>query len=610
MTDAARLDIRDVVLGRAFHDRATRPKGGRAGSAARNLARVLIKNLQRTPQAVVKRVRNGGTSTRKELTTQLEYVWRDQDAQITWQNLGRGLEDEAPRSFANITNRWPEAWRGNPKSGHTDHIVLSFPDGTKQEQAEAIAKDWGERVFGSGDYGDRWRYAAALHTDSDHHHAHFIVNKHGTDDGVFMSIRQGGALNFDEMRIVQVEEAAKHGLELNASTRLSRGLVEPAISNSEYLAAKYNGRTVNVNAVNKLTPSQVEQRREKVDAVASAYDRLATYADTRDPTSNDGKVFTSAADTLREGREIIKTVVQSDVQRADGLLQAIERAEENARKALESIQNARPSEKRVDIEQRFAAASQKIAEWSQEPAIQAFAKAADPARDPYAHSEARALATVARKAEGPEQDAVRREVSRAQGEIAKALTSMGSELAKVGTSPEEFAARFTSAQRSEGQLQSWAAREQGAGGQEHLARAHTVARQAFAEVKLDKELTMRVARTELMQSTGRERLADLPAVQKALHVVAKELGTGDIEKIKTGNTEPLTTAVPSRGLRTAIAAEIQNGALEVKGQGRDSQLSIQAKTMLNAEEKGLQQDTAKVREEPHTHKEPAARIKL
>jgi hypothetical protein len=44
------------------------------------------------------------------------------------------------------------------------------------ERAEVIAREWGQAVFGSGEYGDVWRYVAALHKDTDHLHAHFVVD--------------------------------------------------------------------------------------------------------------------------------------------------------------------------------------------------------------------------------------------------------------------------------------------------------------------------------------------------------------------------------------------------------------------------------------------------
>lgn len=64
---------------------------------------------------------------------------------------------------------WEDAWSGEPKNGHTTHLLLSFPADLSPKKALRIAEDWAFEMFQSGTHvDDQWSYVAALHTDRDH----------------------------------------------------------------------------------------------------------------------------------------------------------------------------------------------------------------------------------------------------------------------------------------------------------------------------------------------------------------------------------------------------------------------------------------------------------
>ena len=174
------------------------------------------------------RVPAGGARSTKELKRQLEYVTRDDGVKATWMNMNGTERDLFKNTVATTIPLWASTWSGAPKRGHTDHIILSFPHGTDVEVAESIAREWGQAVFANGEFGDRWQYIAGLHQDTDHVHAHFVVNKRGVDWGQFLSISMKSELNYDIMRELHAKISTDHGVAMNASSRLSRGMIENA----------------------------------------------------------------------------------------------------------------------------------------------------------------------------------------------------------------------------------------------------------------------------------------------------------------------------------------------------------------------------------------------
>ncbi|MEM8541544.1 MAG: relaxase/mobilization nuclease domain-containing protein [Pseudomonadota bacterium] len=113
----------------------------------------------------------------------------------------------------------------------TTHIVISFPEHIEADSAHAAARDWAAEMFDSGKYGGKWDYITAFHTNRPHPHLHVIVNRRELENGDWLKIsKRNEHINYDSMRDVLVEVAAKHGIELEATSRAERGLEGTTVS--------------------------------------------------------------------------------------------------------------------------------------------------------------------------------------------------------------------------------------------------------------------------------------------------------------------------------------------------------------------------------------------
>jgi len=73
-------------------------------------------------------------------------------------------------------------------------------------------------------------------------HAHFVVDKHGIEQGRFLSICRHAEVNFDVMRELHAEISQAHGLNILASSRLSRGIIENPLRQMDLRAAHAAGK--------------------------------------------------------------------------------------------------------------------------------------------------------------------------------------------------------------------------------------------------------------------------------------------------------------------------------------------------------------------------------
>lgn len=249
----------------------------RLGSNGMRSARSFMGNIGYKPQSVVKRIVRGGTRNALQLTRQISYITRENTVK-SWASLnGMGVTEISADDVPNTVSHWSSGWRGNPKHGHTDHILLSFPKGTDPEVAQEIAEEWGEEMFGEGAFGDTWQYVAAFHKeeDKDHPHAHFIVNKLGFYDREWLSISNQGHIDFDTMREFHAEIAGRHGVELTASSRLSRGITKPGPDQSDYRNAMREGRVVEPKV---FSENRQAKMREEIGIFIQSYETLAASA--------------------------------------------------------------------------------------------------------------------------------------------------------------------------------------------------------------------------------------------------------------------------------------------------------------------------------------------
>lgn len=247
----------------------------RLGSASQRSARAFLGNVGSKPQSVVKRIVRGGTRNAQQLARQLNYITRENTVK-SWASLsGMGVAEISENDVPRLVSHWSAGWRGNPKHGHTDHILLSFPSGTNAKVAQEISEEWGEQMFGEGTFGDTWQYVAAFHEDKDHPHAHFVVNKFGFFEREWLSISNRGHMDFDTMREFHAEIANEYGVEMVASSRFSRGIVEPGADQSDYRNAMREGRGV---ASEVFTEAKRAKANIEITVFIKSYENLAASA--------------------------------------------------------------------------------------------------------------------------------------------------------------------------------------------------------------------------------------------------------------------------------------------------------------------------------------------
>ena len=184
---------------------------------------------------------------------------------------GNQIEKVASR----FADRWGE--RFNPKMGHTTHLLMAFPVGTRGTDVRDIAQDVCERFFEQGP--SRFDYIVAVHEDRAHPHAHVVLNRRSPDGEMFY-LGRDHHFNYDDFREAMVTAAERHGVRLEATRRLERGITSHKAPIEEIHRAKEEGRApVERQRVGKsLDTALVEIARysrtyRSLSAIASAENR-------------------------------------------------------------------------------------------------------------------------------------------------------------------------------------------------------------------------------------------------------------------------------------------------------------------------------------------------
>ena len=231
-----------------------RPRRGRAGSGWSSPSGPGFRFSPRAGQlwrfalgsnaAVLKKIGKGGTANAGELAAQMDYLFSKSAAifgnGVVLDDKARGMSRE---ERGEIVGDWVEGWRGSPKSGHTTHLLLSFPSHVRPEKARLIAEAWAFEIFQSGAHQDDvWSYVAALHTDRAHPHVHVVVNNRGTLNDSWFFMAKDHVFILDSMKGRMVAIAAEEGVFLDATSRAERGILSYGPSRAEIERARVEGR--------------------------------------------------------------------------------------------------------------------------------------------------------------------------------------------------------------------------------------------------------------------------------------------------------------------------------------------------------------------------------
>ena len=286
----------------------------------------------RKPQAVVKMVRQGGAANVHGLRAQMAYLSRDGAQPLQRSEAFMGTEIDVEEA-ARLEKEWRMPPEGANRADRTSHFIVSFPQDALHTAAERAGRAWAEEMFGSGRYGgDSYDYYTAFHTDRAHPHMHVVVYRRGIEHGEWLKVSQRGDMNYDRMREVLVDVAGREGIELEATTRLARGLHDRPVPDAEYRLADKEGRS----------PVAPEHTQETAALAAAALlhmsRRFALQAQLIEARSHEAsEVLYAAAAAASEGKALADITSKiSDRQETD-MNQRVEAAKTEIRDNIEKV---------------------------------------------------------------------------------------------------------------------------------------------------------------------------------------------------------------------------------------------------------------------------------
>jgi hypothetical protein len=430
------------------------------------------------------------------------------------------------------------------------------------------------------------------------------------EDGKFLSISRHSEISYDMMRELHAQIAGEHGLVLNASSRLSRGIMENAPRDTDLQAARKEGREP---VVAPLDPASRVLREAEMRRHAEGYRQLAQLAgmgleaDTP-PNGWMGRIAESAelaATNLMKGMPVKEGFAEGvDIPAAGAdvigrLIAARETLQAEADTAWSAIQDMAPGAEKVELEQLFAGKAREMGRLLGRDFLADHSSSVSPERDPYRVQGIAGLAARAAEEGNPlvvEADAA---LGRFRAELARVLAPMEARFEEAGSSIEEVAARFTAPHRSEAQLEAsrpvdaqersdWLGLER-----DLQARARDV----FAGLHMDRDLLADLARQDILDAGQGSRLADIATLDKLISDVRQDLRDGDMDQLAAGRIDPLMDRIEDPGLRQAVFSELKAIAAVDAGDditGRDSEPAATYRTRIEAferaEERGRDRD--------------------
>jgi type IV secretion system T-DNA border endonuclease VirD2 len=304
----ARSEARGV--GPALFDRDWSRVSGSWQGLAKNAQ--MVRAARGYSPAIFKPISKGGCHTGAQLKAQLTYLTTKSshilDSRGTHDGKKTLSEAEIDRVVRRFENQWGE--RHSPKLGHTSHLLMAFPVGTSGEEVRAITEAVCEMFF-QGE-GSQFDYIAAIHQDRAHPHAHIVLNRRSKDGEMFF-LGRDHHFSYDAFRVAMVEAAQVHGIRLEATRRLDRGVTTYRAEIDEVYNARDEGRppverqrtgadlaaALETVARNALTYRglAVEASRSNFDDVAEALERASTILASGGQIQTDGAIYMSQDET-------------------------------------------------------------------------------------------------------------------------------------------------------------------------------------------------------------------------------------------------------------------------------------------------------------------------
>ncbi|TVS00824.1 MAG: endonuclease [Rhodobacteraceae bacterium] len=297
-------------VGPALFDRDWSRVSGSWQGLSRNAQ--MVRAARGYSPAIFKPISKGGCHTGAQLRAQLTYLTTKSsdilDSRGTHDGKKTLSEAEIDRVARRFENQWSE--RHSPKLGHTSHLLMAFPVGTRGEEVRAITEAVCEKFF-QGE-GSQFDFIAAIHQDRAHPHAHIILNRRSKDGEMFY-LGKDHHFNYDAFRAAMVDAAQAHGIRLEATRRLDRGVTTYRAGIDEIYKARDEGRppveklrtgadlaaaleTVARNAL-RYRGLAAEASRSNFDDVAEALERASDILASGGQIQPDGALYMSDDDT-------------------------------------------------------------------------------------------------------------------------------------------------------------------------------------------------------------------------------------------------------------------------------------------------------------------------
>ena len=302
-----------------------RPSSRRSASGSLGRASQMARAATGGRPAVFKYIRTGGCHTPAQLRSQLTYLTTKSTYLFDARGEIDGRSVLTPTEIADLAERFSDDWNAKSitKLGHTAHLLMSFPIGTKPEAVREVAREVCREQF-QGD-GAHFDYMVAVHTDRAHPHAHIVLNRRSPDGELFY-IKQGHHFTFDLFREAMVEHGDRYGLRLEATRRLDRGHTNYAVRSNEVQQAREAGHEPPPERPRK--GRELEQARQHVAHASATYRGLAAIASEKG-FEQVSQALLRASLTLANNGVVLPTreIVMADTRGSfDGLVQEFGRS--------------------------------------------------------------------------------------------------------------------------------------------------------------------------------------------------------------------------------------------------------------------------------------------
>ena len=320
-----------------------------SGSASGGLGKraQMVRAARGHSPAIFKAIRQGGCHTGAQLRAQLTYLTTKSSLILDSRGTHEGKKVLSPGEIERVARRFENQWneRHSPKLGHTSHLLMAFPVGTRTSEVREITREICERFF-EGD-GAQFDYIAAIHEDRAHPHAHIVLNRRSKDGEMFF-LGKDHHFNYDVFREAMVEAAQRHGLRLEATRRLDRGVLTRAASDVEIRKAQEEGRMADERS---RTGAGLDHAVLEIARNAAIYRGLAAEA-SRSNFHDVAEALTRAGEVLARGDRIQSDGVlymSEEVHDFDAL---IDRFSQNIRQ-IEDLIGRAPAAERPVIERKL-----------------------------------------------------------------------------------------------------------------------------------------------------------------------------------------------------------------------------------------------------------------